>query len=123
MGDRMRKDREELAKSENEYSRLYRQFDRLRREIDHLHQASDKEGTGILLSFEEFKERERERRKVDGGATVRKGEFTTHNPDKTLHPTSKNMKDLLSRKKVTIDAIKNSKKKRNVLMSELDAKV
>ena len=43
--------------------------------------------------------------------------------DKVVNQQSRNMKDLITRKRITEGALKNSKKKHNVEMAELMAKL
>jgi hypothetical protein len=53
---------------------------------------------------------------------VKKIDFYHHlSPDKQANP-SKNMKDLITRKNITLAALKNSRKKHAVEMNELCAK-
>ena len=78
----------------------------------------------FLLTYEEFKEKMKNKKEDTVPTKTKKVDFYHHlMPEKTALNPSRNMKDLISRKNITLAALKNSRKKHGVEMSELMAKL
>jgi hypothetical protein len=73
------------------------------------------------MTYAEFQERAKAN-KHEAPIKSRRGEIHHFSGEKNSHPTGKSMKELINRKSITLSALRNSKKKQVVEMSELDSK-
>jgi hypothetical protein len=110
-----------LARCGAEHGEKLAGYLKLKKLIDEIEQKYSRgETVRGLPSYEEFKERQRAKKEEP---KIKKVDFYHHlSPEKQANP-SKNMKDLITRKNITIAALKNSRKKHAVEMNELFAKI
>jgi len=71
----------------------------------------------LLMTYEEFKDRQKNKKEettANSNNKTKKIDFYHHLPPEKQPNHSRNMKDLISRKVITLAALKNSRKKHNV---------
>lgn len=123
LAEEMRAEREELSRCMTDHADKlagYLKIKKLTEEIEQKYSRGQGHEGVKLLSYEEFKERQRSKKEEP---KIKKIDFYHHlSPEKQANP-SKNMKDLITRKNITLAALKNSRKKHAVEMNELFAKI